>query len=123
MRVRSLLALVLLAPAACFTGAAVSGRPQVQRRGPKLAMGFLENLFGPPPSAEIDYGALTGLPVSAALEAGRHALAGAVPAKSDDGYAIATFAGGCFWGIELAYQVRWRKWLWPTRVDRFCART
>ena len=63
-------------------------------------------------SAEIDYGALTGLPDSAALEAGKHALAGAVPAKSEDGYAIATFAGGCFWGIELAYQVPQRKACW-----------
>ncbi|KAH8068600.1 peptide-methionine (S)-S-oxide reductase [Aureococcus anophagefferens] len=41
---------------------------------------------------------------SFALEAGKHALAGTTPVKSADGYAIATFAAGCFWGVELEFQ-------------------
>ena len=32
------------------------------------------------------------------------ALAGEVPTTSKDGYAIATVAGGCFWGTELNFQ-------------------
>jgi peptide methionine sulfoxide reductase MsrA len=27
-----------------------------------------------------------------------------VKATNKDGHSIATFGGGCFWGIELAYQ-------------------
>lgn len=30
-------------------------------------------------------------------------MAGSVPAVSAEGHAIATFAGGCFWGIELRF--------------------
>ena len=37
-------------------------------------------------------------------EAAENALAGAVPEASKDGYLIATFAGGCFWGTELHFQ-------------------
>lgn len=29
---------------------------------------------------------------------------GEVPDKDPDGSSVATFAGGCFWGLELAYQ-------------------
>lgn len=39
-----------------------------------------------------------------ALEMGELALQGKTAAKSKEGYSIATFAGGCFWGLELAYQ-------------------
>ena len=39
-----------------------------------------------------------------AKEMGEAALAGEVPSVSKKGYSIATFAGGCFWGLELAYQ-------------------
>ncbi|TFJ86984.1 hypothetical protein NSK_001318 [Nannochloropsis salina CCMP1776] len=46
------------------------------------------------------YQQLSGL----ALEASKAALADSVPALSVGGHSIATFAGGCFWGIELAFQ-------------------
>lgn len=49
----------------------------------------------------IDYSTLKGM---AAKEAAEYALAGQVKDKSKDGHEIATFAGGCFWGLELAYQ-------------------
>jgi len=51
-----------------------------------------------------DYSTLIGLPDSFAKEGAEYAMAGKVVPKSQDGYEIATFAGGCFWGIELAYQ-------------------
>ena len=53
---------------------------------------------------KIDYESLTGLPESWSAEAAKHALAGNPPTKSDGGYDIATFAGGCFWGVELRFQ-------------------
>ena len=53
---------------------------------------------------KIDYESLTGLPESWAAEAAKHALAGNTPTRSDGGYDIATFAGGCFWGVELRFQ-------------------
>lgn len=40
---------------------------------------------------------------SFAREAGAFALAGDVPDTVGD-YAVATFAGGCFWGTELHFQ-------------------
>lgn len=49
----------------------------------------------------IDYSTLTGME---SKEAAELALKGVVQDKSKDGYEIATFAGGCFWGLELAYQ-------------------
>ena len=55
---------------------------------------------------KVDYESLENLPASYAREAGERALAGEVAALSKDGrYAVATFAGGCFWGTELHYQV------------------
>jgi len=39
-----------------------------------------------------------------AKEASEYALAGEFKATNKDGHSIATFGGGCFWGIELAYQ-------------------
>ena len=52
------------------------------------------------------YGDLEGLDVgSLSSDAAEWALAGEVPIQSKDGsYAVATFAGGCFWGTELHYQ-------------------
>lgn len=50
---------------------------------------------------EVNYAALTGL----AKEASEYALRDMVPPRtSKDGYAIGVFAGGCFWGLELAFQ-------------------
>ena len=51
-----------------------------------------------------DYGQLRGLPDSFAKEAGERALQGKVEARSKDGWSVATFAGGCFWGTELHFQ-------------------
>jgi hypothetical protein len=42
---------------------------------------------------------LTGLHAQQA----RVAFAGKVLQKSDEGYTIATFAGGCFWGPQLLF--------------------
>merc|ERR1719379_2605376 len=52
----------------------------------------------------IDYSKLGGLPRSFGREAGEYALRREVPERSADGWAIATFAGGCFWGTELHFQ-------------------
>ena len=59
------------------------------------------SIFGAAGKNEIDYSTLKGM---AAKEAAEYALAGQVKDKSKDGHEIATFAGGCFWGLELAYQ-------------------
>ena len=50
--------------------------------------------------SRIDYSALKGRPRSLGFEAGGWAMKGEVPVKSEDGYEVATFAGGCF--CELA---------------------
>ena len=53
---------------------------------------------------EINYDSLSGRPKSFAKECGGYALQGEVPLKSADGYEVATFAAGCFWGTELHFQ-------------------
>ena len=50
--------------------------------------------------SRIDYSTLKGRPRSLGFEAGGWAMKGEVPVKSEDGYEVATFAGGCF--CELA---------------------
>ena len=53
---------------------------------------------------KIDYAGLGGLEEkSLAKQAGVWALASTVP-TSFEGYQVASFAGGCFWGTELHYQ-------------------
>jgi hypothetical protein len=52
------------------------------------------------PGEPLSYDDLAGRPEtldSWAAEAAVNALAGVVPVQSADGFAIATFAGGCFW--------------------------
>ncbi|KAL1523799.1 hypothetical protein AB1Y20_018722 [Prymnesium parvum] len=50
-----------------------------------------------------DYGTLRGLPESYGWEAAQNALAGRVVSQSAGGAALATLAGGCFWGTELHF--------------------
>ena len=64
---------------------------------------LLSGIFAQVPDP-IDYAELRGLPKSFGAESGEWALKGEVPTKSKDGWCVATFAGGCFWGTELHYQ-------------------
>lgn len=64
---------------------------------------LLSGLTQPLPDP-IDYSELRGLPKSFGREAGEYAVKGEVPSKSKDGWAVATFGGGCFWGTELHFQ-------------------
>lgn len=87
-----------------------AGRRQVVRRPGNpgrhnVAMFF--NIFGGANLGEgprINYDTLAGMPASFGKEASEYAMQKQIPATSKDGYSIATFAGGCFWGLELAYQ-------------------
>jgi len=64
---------------------------------------LLSGLAAPIPDP-IDYSTLRGLPKSLGREAGGYAEKALVPEKSVDGWTIATFGGGCFWGTELHFQ-------------------
>ena len=52
------------------------------------------------PEEPMDYENLKGM----AKEVSSYALKGEIPSQSENGFSIATFAGGCFWGVELAFQ-------------------
>mmetsp|Transcript_22658 Transcript_22658/g.35013 ORF Transcript_22658/g.35013 Transcript_22658/m.35013 type:complete len:230 (-) Transcript_22658:500-1189(-) len=81
---------------------AFADAPKTPRAVRSMAMIF-DKIFGNnpgPPDVANYYGVLEG----AAREQGEAAIAGEVPATSKAGHAIATFAGGCFWGLELAFQ-------------------
>ena len=69
-------------------------------RAPAIHSGLMDFLGGVAGGAR-DYSDLkTG---SFQEEAATYAKAREVKAVSKDGYSIATFGGGCFWGVELAY--------------------
>ena len=55
-------------------------------------------------SLGVDYDGLPDHPHSFAKEAARYALDAKVPSHSAAGYELATFAGGCFWGLELFFR-------------------
>ncbi len=76
-----------------------SGPVSITRDGVKRHL--WNSIFGAAGKNEIDYSTVKGM---AAKEAAEYALAGQVKDKSKDGNEFATFAGGCFWGLELAYQ-------------------
>lgn len=77
-------------------GYSVATVPAFSHAGNAVRMMF-SNPFKKP---EVNYEELDG----AAEEAARAALKGEVPSKTEAGDDIATFAGGCFWGLELAFQ-------------------
>lgn len=64
-------------------------------------MGLLDTLLGAA-GGKRSYSDLA--PGSYQAEAAEYAEAKQVKAVTKDGLSIATFGGGCFWGIELAYQ-------------------
>lgn len=78
--------------------------PAPQRALP--TMGLFDGLLGGGLGERqlCNYDNLVGRPDSWGKDAAANALASKVPITSEDGFAIGTFAGGCFWGIELAYQ-------------------
>lgn len=96
--------------------AAVRGNPLMIREAGRREIGprrrpvmMLFNLFGGAgmelgAGPRVPYEKLAGLPASLGAEAAEYALKGTVPSKTKDGNSVATFAGGCFWGLELAYQ-------------------
>jgi len=65
-------------------------------------MGLLDQIFGA--AGPRSYSDLVSGERQFQGEAAEYAQAGEVKAISKDGHSIATFAGGCFWGLELAYQ-------------------
>lgn len=72
------------------------------RKPPSSLTMFFSSLFGPSPPSYIDYTALD-FPGN---EMGKSALESKTLVNSEryPNLTAATFAGGCFWGLELAYQ-------------------
>lgn len=84
-----------VSPAATPTSSTSTTRDGVKRH-------MWNSIFGGGKGSQgINYAELKGM---ASKEAAELATQGVVKDKSKDGYSIATFAGGCFWGLELAYQ-------------------
>lgn len=90
------------APSRSFLGSSLQRAPTPRTTNNGMTM-FFGSLFGGGAlESKIDY---TALPFPG-NELGGLATAGQVPAVSPQkpNLALATFAGGCFWGLELAYQ-------------------
>jgi len=81
--------LAFAAPARGFKGAAMG-----------LLDGLKKTLGGELPTRGYD----DLKPGTFAHEAAQYALKGEIKEKSASGHDIATFGGGCFWGVELAFQ-------------------
>ena len=64
-------------------------------------MGLMDFLGGATAGGQRSYADMK--PGSWQAEAAEYATAGEVKGTTKDGLAVATFGGGCFWGIELAY--------------------
>ena len=75
-----------------------SDGPPVASDGPPVQEGGASESLG------VDYDGLPDHPHSFAKEAARYALDATVPSHSAAGYELATFAGGCFWGVELFFR-------------------
>ena len=69
-------------------------------RSSAISMNLFSNFFSSSGAPSIDYTALD----PPGPELGAAAQAGQVIVPSDPNLLAATFAGGCFWGLELAYQ-------------------
>lgn len=92
-------------PAAAIVVAPPRSSPSMTRTSSTTALrgGFLQNFFGGGAyESKIDYDDLP----HPCPELARFAMGGKVPVTSerDPSLRAATFAGGCFWGLELHYQ-------------------
>ena len=95
MRLRLLVASALLPSSVCAFSPLRSNAPP--RSLPRRLGNFFSSMLE---EARPDYSTLKGRPRSLGFEAGGWALKGEVPVKSEDGYEVATFAGGCFCELE-----------------------
>eukprot|EP00908_Phaeocystis_cordata_P026188 Transcript_8657.p1 GENE.Transcript_8657~~Transcript_8657.p1 ORF type:complete len:284 (+),score=88.69 Transcript_8657:101-853(+) len=98
---RSLLVGMLLPSSAALMGGQRVREVKHRVTPLRLLNNFFNSLID---ESRIDYSSLKGRPRSLGFEAGEWALNGEVPIKSTDGWEVATFAGGCFWGTELHFQ-------------------
>ena len=91
-----------LQPRSKLTSSIVNNRPLTKATSP-LQMGILDQLFGGGAvGSKIDYSTLDypGEELANAAKEGKALING----ERESNLALATFAGGCFWGLELAYQ-------------------